>query len=224
MATFLAVALNKAGFAIAEIVARDSPRSLQRARALAAKVGARAVTVRSTWLDAELLWFCVPDREIRRAASVLASRLHRLGNNPAAEYKRNFRFAFHSSGALQSGELDPLREAGIAVASVHPLMTFVTGAHPSLAGVPFAIEGDAAAARVAKRIVRQLGRRKFLIAGSLQSRVSRVGYHDLAPVACIPGDARRSRSCRRICTGRRPSQELAHYQADFGKLLATRPR
>jgi hypothetical protein len=31
-----------------------------------------------------------------------------------------------------------LRKAGAALASVHPLMTFVAGSHPSLAGVPFA--------------------------------------------------------------------------------------
>jgi len=71
LATFLAVALNDAGFTITEIVTRDSPRSRQRARTLAAKVGAQIVTANSAALDANLLWFCVPDREIRGAAWVL---------------------------------------------------------------------------------------------------------------------------------------------------------
>jgi predicted short-subunit dehydrogenase-like oxidoreductase (DUF2520 family) len=98
------------------------------------------------------LWFCVPDREIRAAAASLAERaLGKVG------------FAFHSSGALSSRELDPLRKAGIAVASVHPLMTFVPGSRPSLRGVPFAIEGDAAAVRFARRIVRDLGGDGFAI-------------------------------------------------------------
>ena len=162
LATFLAVALNDAGFPITEIIARDSPRSRQRARALAAKVGAQTVTAHSAALDANLLWFCVPDREIRGAASALADHLaarataHKKGRVPS-----KVRFAFHSSGALLSRELDPLRKAGAAVASVHPLMTFVAGAHPSLTGVPFAMEGDDEATRVARRIVRELGGESF---------------------------------------------------------------
>ncbi|MGA7292568.1 MAG: DUF2520 domain-containing protein [Terriglobales bacterium] len=156
LATFLAVALRGASFLISEIVARDSKASVRTARKLAAKVGARAVTANSAVLDAKLLWFCVPDREIRRAASALADRLR-----PAEKHK--CLYAFHSSGALLSGELDPLRKAGAAIASVHPLMTFVAGANPSLKDVPFALEGDAAAIQVARRIVRQLGGQSFLL-------------------------------------------------------------
>ena len=49
------------------------------------------------------------------------------------------------------------------MASVHPLMTFVPGSRPSLSGVPFAVEGDVAAVRVARRIVRDLGGEAFVI-------------------------------------------------------------
>jgi predicted short-subunit dehydrogenase-like oxidoreductase (DUF2520 family) len=164
LATFLAVALRDAGYAITEIIVRNSARnsvrnsfrSRRHARSLAAQVGAQVVTANSAALDATLLWFCVPDREIRGAASALAARLatHK-------KHKNKVRFALHSSGALLSRELDPLRKAGAAVASVHPLMTFVSGAHPSLHGVPFAIEGDDAVTRVARRIVRDLGGESF---------------------------------------------------------------
>jgi predicted short-subunit dehydrogenase-like oxidoreductase (DUF2520 family) len=157
LGSFLAVALEAAGFTITEIVARDSPRSRQSARSLAAKVGAKAVTVRPAALDATVLWLCVPDGAIRGAASDLADRLFARG----AQQGSALRFAFHSSGALSSRELEPLRKAGIVVASVHPLMTFVRGARPSLTGVPFAIEGDSAAKRVARRIVRALGGESF---------------------------------------------------------------
>jgi len=169
LANFLAVALHDAGFTITEIVARDSPRSRRRARALAAKVGARAVTAHSAALDATLFWFCVPDREIRGAASALAVHLaapaaaHKKGRVPS-KVPSKVRFALHSSGALLSRELEPLRQAGAAVASVHPLMTFVAGAHPSLQGVPFAMEGDDAATRAARRIVRELGGESFSLA------------------------------------------------------------
>jgi len=166
LATFLAAALNDAGFTITEIIARDSPQSRRHARALAARVGARTVTTRSAVLDTTLLWFCVPDREIRGSASALAGHL----STRAAAHKKNrvqskvpskVRFAFHSSGALLSRELEPLREAGIAVASVHPLMTFVAGTHPSLTGVPFAMEGDHAATQIARQIIRKLEGESF---------------------------------------------------------------
>src|ERR1700691_1166382 len=164
LATFLALALHEAGFMVTEIIARDSPRSRRRARALAAKVGARSTTGDSAILDATWLWFCVPDREIRRTAFFLAKHISRE--------KNQVRVAFHSSGALLSGELDPLRKAGVAVASVHPLMTFVAGAHPSLKGVPFALEGDAAATRMARRIVHALGAESFSLPGRRKA-----GYH-----------------------------------------------
>jgi predicted short-subunit dehydrogenase-like oxidoreductase (DUF2520 family) len=117
-------------------------------------------------LDATLLWLSVPDREIHGAASALAGHLAAR----AAAHKKNrvpnkvpskVRFAFHSSGALLSRELEPLRKLGIAVASVHPLMTFIAGTHPSLTRVPFAMEGDRAATRVARQIVRKLGGESF---------------------------------------------------------------
>src|SRR5882762_9217450 len=96
LADFMAPALRKSGYTITEIISRDSPRSLLNARRLAKNVGARAVNVNTATLDAALLWFCVPDREIRAAAAFLADR---AGDE--------VRFAFHSSGALTSRELDP---------------------------------------------------------------------------------------------------------------------
>jgi predicted short-subunit dehydrogenase-like oxidoreductase (DUF2520 family) len=168
LATFLAAALNEAGFTITEIIARDTPQSRRHARALAARVGARTVTTRFAVLDTTLLWFCVPDREIRGAASALADHLstraaaHRKNRVPS-KVPSKVRFAFHSSGALLSRELEPLRKAGIAVASVHPLMTFVAGTHPCLTGVPFAMEGDHAATQVARQIIRKLDGESFTL-------------------------------------------------------------
>jgi predicted short-subunit dehydrogenase-like oxidoreductase (DUF2520 family) len=163
LATFLAVALDDAGFTITEIVARDSPQSRRKARKLAAKVGAQTVTANSAALDATLLWFCVPDREIRGATWFLADQLVARAR---VHQNVKIRFALHSSGALSSRELAPLRSAGAEVASAHPLMTFVAGARPSLTGVLFAVEGDAAATRVARRIVRQLGGESFALPAS----------------------------------------------------------
>ncbi len=67
------------------------------------------------------------------------------------------RTVFHSSGALTSDVLQPLRAKGARVASVHPGMTFVAKSVPSLKGVPFGIEGDAAALRLARKMIAELG-------------------------------------------------------------------
>lgn len=101
---------------------------------------------------AKVVWFCVPDREIARAAGTLAKKMDWKG-----------RVALHSSGALSSDELDVLRRQGAAIASVHPLMTFVHGSRPLLTGVSFALEGDIGAVRVARRIVKDLGGQAYSI-------------------------------------------------------------
>ena len=109
----------------------------------------------------------MPDREIRSAAAALAQ--HQIGR---------VRFAFHSSGALTSRELEPLRKAGVAVASVHPLMTFVADAQPSLDEVPFALEGDTAAVRFARRVVADLGAESFVFPAARKA-----AYHAWATMA-----------------------------------------
>ncbi len=82
------------------------------------------------------------------------------------------RIVFHSSGALTSDELAPLRKRGARVASVHPMMTFVRGVAPEMAGVSFAIEGDAAALRAARTVVEELGANAFVI-----QKQKKVLYH-----------------------------------------------
>jgi predicted short-subunit dehydrogenase-like oxidoreductase (DUF2520 family) len=82
---------------------------------------------------------------------------------PAGKVEWKGRIALHSSGALSSEELGVLRACGASVASVHPLMTFVRGSRPSLSGVSFAIEGDARAMRVARRVVEDLGGQAYPI-------------------------------------------------------------
>jgi predicted short-subunit dehydrogenase-like oxidoreductase (DUF2520 family) len=152
----LALALSQAGYVIETVIARvrgEALRdgSLKRAQKLAKLVGAR-VPHDLSWVRAELIWFCLPDAEIARAAKSLAKKIEWKG-----------RVALHSSGALTSDELGVLRRPGAAVASVHPLMTFVQGSRPSLAGVSFAVEGDQAAARAARRIVKAVGGRAYSI-------------------------------------------------------------
>lgn len=142
LGSVLAVSLHRAAHTVEAVFGKKS--SLKSARALARKVKARAASIPAK-LEADVVWFCVPDSEITHAAQLLR------------ESSWNGRIALHSSGALTSDELGALRKRGAAVASVHPMMTFVKNSRPSLAGVPFAIEGDARAVRAARSMVKDLG-------------------------------------------------------------------
>jgi predicted short-subunit dehydrogenase-like oxidoreductase (DUF2520 family) len=145
LASALAWSLHRAGYKIERIVSRGPAASLRRAWKLAREVGASAVTAARAQVRAEIVWFCVPDGAISSAADSLTR---------ATDWKG--KVALHSSGALTCDELSVLRRQGAEVASVHPLMTFVRGSRPTLAGVPFAIEGSQKATLAARTIVLDL--------------------------------------------------------------------
>lgn len=148
LATALALFLHRSGYQVEAILSKPLPQSRKKARQLAKKVGAQVISEVSNALSAKVVWFCVPDAQIAPAARDWSAKLN---------WKTwKGKMAFHSSGALSSDELALLRRRGAAIASVHPFMTFVRGSQPSLAGVPFAIEGDSAAVRMARRIINDL--------------------------------------------------------------------
>jgi predicted short-subunit dehydrogenase-like oxidoreductase (DUF2520 family) len=157
----LAEHLGRAGYRITELISRQRTRPKQAIHSLAAKLGATVSNFDNATLYADLIWFCVPDREIAPVALSLVKNATWKGKT-----------AFHSSGALPSSELQVLRRAGANIASVHPMMTFVRGTAPSLHGVPFALEGDQAAVKAAQGIVRNLGGEAFKIRAT-----AKVAYH-----------------------------------------------
>jgi predicted short-subunit dehydrogenase-like oxidoreductase (DUF2520 family) len=160
LASALAVALGQAGYAVGPILSRKGSAALRRARRLAREIRSSAVALsgsRTLIVNADVLWFCVPDAAIAGAAQ----DFWRAVDWKAADWRK--KVALHSSGALTSDQLNYLRAQGAAVASVHPLMTFVRGSRLSLRGVPFAIEGDAAALRVARGIIKEVGGSAYAI-------------------------------------------------------------
>jgi predicted short-subunit dehydrogenase-like oxidoreductase (DUF2520 family) len=152
LARALAPALQRAGYRVTEIVARDAADSRARAALVARKAGATAVRWNEASLAADVVWFCVSDAAIAQVARAFARQADWRG-----------KVGLHSSGALTSDELRALRPRGASVGSLHPMMTFVGKTAPSLRGVPFAVEGDAKAARVARRIAHDLGGEAFPI-------------------------------------------------------------
>jgi predicted short-subunit dehydrogenase-like oxidoreductase (DUF2520 family) len=113
-----------------------------------------------------LLIFSTPDDAIepvtQRLARLFGGRKRATGRGapPPA------RIALHTSGALSSEVLAPLRDAGFSAGSMHPLISVAgAAATPDIfRGAYFCIEGDQRASRLARRIVKQLGGQSFSIA------------------------------------------------------------
>jgi len=160
----MAIALRQSGHRVIEIVSRNNAQSISRARKLAKQVGARAITLRDAQF-AKTTWICVPDDAIFEVASQIAAR---------GDWRR--KIAIHSSGALRSDALSPLKKAGAGIASAHPLMTFVRISKPEWKGVPFALEGDASALVTVGAIVRSLGGKPFRIAAELKPAYHLFGF------------------------------------------------
>lgn len=157
----LALTLPPAGYEVRYLAARGKSVSNSHVRALSRRLKARVVEIGKRPLDTEIVWITVPDDAIAGVARVLAQSQDWKG-----------KIVFHSSGALTSDELVFLRDKGARAASVHPMMTFVRGAVPEMAGVAFAVEGDAAAVRAARSIVEDLGGDAFVI-----KKQNKVLYH-----------------------------------------------
>jgi predicted short-subunit dehydrogenase-like oxidoreductase (DUF2520 family) len=166
----LAKELSRAGYSVGEIISRNNAVSLKKSRALAKSIKAVSVSLKDATSDADLYWLCVPDRQIETVGRELAAS------------RRNWKgkVIFHSSGALASDELRELRKKGAAVASVHPLMTFVSRSVPSFKGLPWAVEGDKAAVRLARQIIKALGGEAFAL-----RKKDKAAYHAWATF-CSP--------------------------------------
>ena len=167
----LARALHAAGVPVVEVVYRAAG-SRKSTKRLARLIGAKAAEFKDAGFgetgsfarlngrgrpfphqQSDVVWICVGDSAIAKTASEMAGRRPWKGTT-----------VFHSSGALAADELEPLRRAGAKVASVHPMMSFVGSSTPSMKGVAFALEGDAAAVTVAKKLVKRLGGYSFQLA------------------------------------------------------------
>jgi predicted short-subunit dehydrogenase-like oxidoreductase (DUF2520 family) len=157
----LALTLPPAGYEVRFLATRGKGVRNRQTKLLARRLKARLVEMGKQPLDSEIVWITVPDDAIAGVARLLAQNQDWKG-----------KIVFHSSGARTSDALVSLRDKGARVASVHPMMTFVRGTVPQMAGVAFAVEGDAAAVRAARSIVADLGGYAFAI-----KKQNKVLYH-----------------------------------------------
>ena len=156
LGTTLAVALAAKNYRIQSVVARRIQSARKAANLLDAHTRALGVKQFDSQLDslgpADIFLIATPDDQIGSVAAKLA----RLDAKPKTT-------ALHTSGALSSELLAPLRKKGWSTGSIHPLIS-VSGVQTSaLRGAFWGVEGDKAALRVGKAIVRDLGGKSFSI-------------------------------------------------------------
>jgi len=170
----LALALTSRRWPLAGIAAR----SPERAATLAADVQAPALGSLDApapgLAGAPIVVLAVSDEAIPVVAASLAKA---AGPWPA-------RVALHLSGLLPSTALEPLRVLGASAASWHPLATLGPAADPAdrigiPSGVPFFIEGDAAACDVARRLTLALEGDARRLEGAADKAI----YHAAATLA-----------------------------------------
>lgn len=178
MGTALALALSSRGYRIEAVVTKQK----SHARRAAELTGMQPLILTSAQLDqlpsSDILLITTPDDDIESVAAQLAKPL----TLRSAKSKRGSRrrTALHASGALSSEVLHPLRDAGYSTGSLHPLVSVndpVQGAL-NLRSAFFCIEGESAALRVARVLVRALGAQSFSISTS-----DKALYHAAAVMA-----------------------------------------
>jgi predicted short-subunit dehydrogenase-like oxidoreductase (DUF2520 family) len=139
-----------AGGSLAAVVGRTRESAEEARRRLAAREAFAIAEVNG--VRGDVLVVAVTDDRIAEVASLLARRV-------------GAPFAYHLSGALPAAELAPLRSAGAAVGSLHPLRAFTGEATESWRDVLVAVEGDASAVEMGEAIVRGLGARSHVVEG-----------------------------------------------------------
>jgi len=185
MGTALGLALKAAGFRIEVVVTKQSSHARRAAKAIGG--GALGISDEqlnhleqpdlSRFTDSSMLLIATPDDAITAVARQLAKIIKSSGARKVAPGQR---VALHTSGALSAKALQPLRSAGLAVGSMHPLISISesrSGAR-ALGQAFFSLEGDLAAVRRAKSLVRDLGAQSFVIKSRYKSL-----YHAAAVMA-----------------------------------------
>jgi len=169
LGTTLARALDRAGHRIDLVVTAR----MATARRAAKVIDSRSLAATSKQLHdkdseayrllsaSELIIIATPDAAIESVANELAAV---FGKDSAASTGKA-RTVLHTSGAISSQVLNPLRLLGFATGSFHPLVSVADQkADPKIfRDIHFCVEGDVRAIRVARMLVSQVGGRSFTI-------------------------------------------------------------
>jgi predicted short-subunit dehydrogenase-like oxidoreductase (DUF2520 family) len=147
-------------------------RSISTARAAVRVIGAGQALDGPTHqvLNSRVVLITTPDDVIESVARNLAQ----LGGK-----EWSGKVVLHTSGALDSGVLQPLADLGAATGSMHPMQTFSNQNIPDLTNCIFGIEGGPAALQVARKMIHQLGGVAVRLSGA-----NKAAYHAAGSFAC----------------------------------------
>ena len=159
--------LSEKGWKVHAVVTRSAATARRAVRSIGSGRGLDQISV--SVFSAPVLLITVPD-------SAIASVVDRLASFGRENLQR--KTILHTSGALSSDVLTPLRCLGAAVGSIHPLQTFSGIGIPSLDGRLFVIEGDRGAIRVTRAMTRALGGHPVQLSASNKSL-----YHAAAVIS-----------------------------------------
>ncbi len=148
----LARGLTDRGYQLAGVVSNTLESASQLAGELGTNARERAADLMQ---DAEILFITTPDRCIGEVAAQIARE---------NGFKRG-QMVLHTSGCLTAEVLMPAKEQGAWIGCMHPLQSFANKEHTSerLAGIYFAVSGQAEAIQQAEEIVNDLGGISFHI-------------------------------------------------------------
>ena len=175
LGTALGLALKSAGYEINVVAAKRPSSARQAAKVFGPKTLALSALQLSRLSPGQiehlnrcsLILIATPDDVIatvaKQLSEIFASERMRLGSNKRTPAIR--RVALHTSGALASDVLKPMRISGFATGSLHPLVSISesrSGAELLTRGF-FSLEGDPAALRVGRTSVSDIGGESFTI-------------------------------------------------------------
>ncbi len=147
----IAIALDRAGYSVEYLISREPTR---------AALLAGSFTSTPTFTDkippdltSDILIIATIDPQIEHTGNKLAST---LSTKPVV---------LHTSGSLASDALKSLKEKGLAVGSIHPLVAISDAIQGSASfrDAYFCVEGDTAAVETAIELVNALGGRYFSV-------------------------------------------------------------
>jgi predicted short-subunit dehydrogenase-like oxidoreductase (DUF2520 family) len=156
LGTTLAVALSRRGYSIRSIVSRRAQSARKAAKLLEGNPQVLAANKLQSLSPADLFLITTPDDQIAPVVAELST----------LETKPNRKLtALHTSGALSSEVLAPLRRKGWNTGSIHPLISVSDSRNGAtrLQGAFWSVEGDKGALRLGKAIVRDLEGQSFSI-------------------------------------------------------------
>ncbi len=148
----LACALASHNVPLTSIISRTEPK----AEALARKVGVQhySATCADVPTATERMLICVPDDEI---AAVARAFVPFVKEQPSC-------IVAHTSGAHPAQVMQPLKEVGAQLLSMHPLQTFTPQTSPqALHGIQITLEGDTKACAYGEALAQHLGARPVRI-------------------------------------------------------------